>query len=380
MFDITKLTRCSILARAEYTPNKPPDAIMLELGLKDFVDLATNENPNGISPRAYGAILQEAKESLHHYPESTCYDLVKKLAEVHGLPSDCFLVDNGLDAVVSLLGLTFLDPVDEIIVANPTFHAYENTAEKMGAAVTRIELTEDYRVDVDRMIAAATSKTKIIFVCNPNNPTGTVITNLEFRKLIENVPPSVLVVVDEAFYEFVEHPEYPQSISYLNLHPNLIVLRSFSKTMALAGLRIGYAIASPEIIRMMLRAREPFPVNRLAQVAAIATLDDREFVEKTVEINRISRNKMGKALEALGLHYVPSQTNFIFVDLGQPVEPVWKAMFAQGVVVRRLDGMGAPNSLRICLGKQRDLQRAINALANALGKEAPEVFNETIDD
>lgn len=380
MFEINKITRRSILARQEYVPNKPPDAIMKQLGLEDFVDLATNENPHGISPRAYAAILREAAASLHHYPESTCFEVVNKLAEIHGLSPDHFLVDNGLDAVITMIGLTFLDGGDEIVVPALTFPAYENIAEKMGAITIHAALNKENRLDIDQMIAAVTPKTKIVFVCNPNNPTGTIITDHEFKKLMKEIPDSVMVVVDEAFYEFVDHPEYPQTISQLSRYPNLMVLRSFSKTMALAGLRIGYAVASPAIICTMLKAREPFPVNRLAQAAAVATLEDHEFVERTLNINRVSREKVTQALKTLGLNIVPSQTNFVFIDLGQPVEPVWKAMFEQGVVVRRLDGMGAPTGMRLCLGKQRDLQRAITALAKALGKEPPVVFDRYMDE
>jgi len=380
MFDITRITRPSILAQHEYTPNKPPDAVMRDLGFNDYVDLATNENPHGISPRAYAAILKEAKDRLHHYPESTCHDVLQKLAEVHCLSPENFIVDNGLDAVISLLGMTFLDPLDEIIIPDPTFHAYENTAARMGAAVVRTALTVDYRPDIDKIIAAVTDKTKVIFICNPNNPTGTIITEIEFKRLLGAVPPGVLLVVDEAFYEFVDDPAYPQTIPYLQEYANLVVLRSFSKTMALAGLRIGYAVASPEIIRMLLRAREPFPVNRLAQVAAAAALEDHEFIQRTLEINRISRKKMAAAFEELGVKAVPSQTNFVFIDLGRPVAPVWEAMFKQGVIVRKLENSGAPTCMRICLGKQRDLQRALNALASALGKKAPLAFTEYIDE
>ena len=375
MFDVNKAARSTIRAVHEYVPNKPPDSIMKEMGIEHFVDLATNENPYGISPLAYKAILRESKSSLNHYPESTCFELRKKLSEIHCLSPDCFIVDNGLDSIIRLIGLTFLDAGDEIIIGSSTFSAYETTAKIMGAKVNKIPLTEDYRLNIDLMISACNRNTKAIFICNPNNPTGTIITKSEFIKLMEKISPSILVISDEAFYEFSDSPDFPQTIPFLSEYPNLIILRSFSKTMGLAGLRIGYAISSEEIIRMMMRIREPFPVNRLAQVAAMATLDDKDFIQQTLEINRDSRVKMAKAMQLLRLKCIPGQTNFIFVDLGQPVEPIWNALFSKGIIVRRLDGMNLPTGIRICLGKQKDLQFALNGLAEILGAPAPLIFD-----
>ncbi len=377
LFDAFHSTRKSIQRCHEYHPNMPPAAEMRKMGINHFVDLATNENPHGISPAVCEAILQEAQNSLHHYPESTCFELRKKLAEVHGLKPENFVVDNGLDAVVALIGLTFLEETDQIITAAGTFPAYENTANKIGADIIKVPLTKDYRFDINKISELARSTPKAVFICNPNNPTGTIITNKEFVRLMDSVPPETLVIMDEAFCEFVDDSEYPLTIRTLQRHPNLIILRTFSKSFALAGLRIGYAIASEEITAMLMRAREPFPVNRLAQAAALTALTDGDFMAKTLEINRFTRNRMIEALRAMGLSCTQSQSNFVFVDLAQPAELIWKRMFERGVIVRKLDSFGYPNALRICLGKQRDLQWALETLADVLDiHPAPIAFDK----
>ncbi|HMN13826.1 MAG TPA: histidinol-phosphate transaminase [Bellilinea sp.] len=371
--DYSKLARHAILNQQEYHPNMPPSAIMRERGIFDFIDLATNESPYGISPKAKVAIEQGLTE-LHRYPESGCYDLRRILASKYNLTPEHFLVDNGLDAVSNVIGLTFLESEDEIVIPAITFAAYENTARKMGAAILRAPLTSDYRIDVDGLLNLVTPHTKAVFICNPNNPTGTIIHADEYAKVLANLPETTLLVIDESFIDFVEDHSYPDTLATLADHPNLIIMRGFSKSLALAGLRVGYAIAAPEIIALMNRAREPFPVNRLAQVAAAAALEDAEFLGHTLEWNRESRARMTEGLTQLGFEVIPSQTNFLFVNLQQPAEPLWNFLFEHGVVIRKFDDRVLRNYTRICLGLPPALQRCLNVLAEILGKPAPKVF------
>jgi histidinol-phosphate aminotransferase len=237
----------------------------------------------------------------------------------------------------------------------------------MGGECVRVPLTSDYRLDVEGIISAVTPRTKIVCLCNPNNPTGTIIVQEEFERLLSSLPETVLLVADEAYYDFADDPAFPQSVSHLCDYPNLIILRTFSKIMGLAGIRVGYAMAHPDIVKVMLKAREPFPVNRPAQAGALAALDDVDFVRRTLQVNREGREQYYQAFEAMELTWYPTQTNFVFVDLGRPVEPVFQAMLRDGVIVRPLTSMGELDGMRITIGTAEQNERTIAALSKALG-------------
>jgi histidinol-phosphate aminotransferase len=363
---VEKLARQCILDRKEYVPGKPVEEVERELGICDIIKMASNENPLGTSPLALEAMIRELQANANRYPESLCYDLVGKLAEVHGLVPERFFLDNGADGVITMIGLTFIDPGDEVVYGALSFPAYENIATKMDGVCVPVPLTEDYRLDIDGFIAALTPRTKVVFLCNPNNPTGTIVTHEEFERLLEAVPGDVLLVSDEAYYEFADRPDYPQTIPYLESHPNLIILRTFSKVMGLAGLRVGYAVAHPDVIRVMLKAREPFPVNRIAQAGALAALDDSDFIVRTLETNREGREQFYAAFEELGLRYYPTQTNFIFVDLERPVGPVFDGMLRRGVIVRPLTPQGVSHGMRVTIGTREQNERTLEALREVL--------------
>lgn len=366
VIDVNLLARPCILRRKEYIPGKPVEEVQRELGISDIVKLASNENPLGASPRALEAMARELGQNTNFYPESLCHDLRVRLAEHHNLSPDHFFIDNGLDGVITMLGLTFINSGEEVVMGALTFPAYENITTKMDGVCVGVPLTADFRLDIDGMIAAITPKTKIVFLCNPNNPTGTILRLEEFERLLEAAPSNVLVVSDEAYYEFADDPAYPQTLSYLASHPNLVILRTFSKIMGLAGVRIGYAIALPELVKVMLKAREPFPVNRVAQAGALAAMEDHDFIRRTLEINRQGRQQFYQALKEMGLRCYPSQTNFIFVDLGCQAQPVFEAMLRQGVIIRPLGSMGQPTCIRITVGTQPQNERAIQALRKTL--------------
>ncbi len=363
---VEKLARPCILERKAYVPGKPVEEVQRELGICDIIKMASNENPLGTSPLALEAMIRELRESAHRYPESCCHRLACRLAQIHGLTNEHFFLDNGADGVITMLGLTFINPGEEVIYSQLSFPAYEHITAKMDGVCVPVPLTTDYRLDVEGFIAALTPRTKLVFLCNPNNPTGTIITQAEFERLLEAIPEDVLLVSDEAYYEFADHPAYPQTRPYLDAHPNLIILRTFSKVMGLAGLRIGYAMAHPDVIGVMLKSREPFPVNRIAQAGALAALDDEEFVARTLAVNRQGREQFYAAFEALGLCYYPTQTNFIFVDLEQPVDPLFAALLREGVIVRPLTPQGVPTALRITIGTPEENARTIEALTRLL--------------
>jgi histidinol-phosphate aminotransferase len=371
MVNIETLTRQCILARKEYIPGKPVEEVQRELGLSDIIKLASNENPLGTSPLALAAMMRELQNNANRYPESHCHDLTARLAEVLKVAEDQIFIDNGLDGVITMLGLTFIDPGDEVVFGALTFPAYENITAKMDGRCIVAPLTADYRLDIDALIAAITPRTKLIFLCNPNNPTGTIVTREEYGRLLGALPETVLLISDEAYYDFADDLRYPNGLEYLAQHPNLVVLRTFSKVMGLAGLRVGYAVANPAVVKAMLKAREPFPVNRIAQAGALAALDDVDFVRRTLAVNREGRSFLTEALQVMGLKAVPSQTNFIFVDVGQPAEPVFQAMLREGVIVRPVNSPGERSFLRITIGTREENVRTLGALAKAVGAEIP---------
>jgi histidinol-phosphate aminotransferase len=352
-----------------YVPGKPVEEVKRELGLEDVIKMASNENPLGTSPLAMAAMMEELRAQAHRYPESRCPKLVRRLAEVHDVPPELVYVDNGEDAVITMLGVTFLDPGDEVVFGAVTFPAYVNVATKMGAVPVPVPMTADYRLDVDAFIDAVSPRTKMLFVCNPNNPTGTFVTREEVDRLLDAVPSDVLVVLDEAYAHFADHPDYPHGPDYLADHPNLVVLRTFSKVLGLAGMRVGYALAHPDVVELMLRLREPFPVNRVAQAGAVAALDDVDFLERTVALVRRGRERFYRAFDELGLSYPRSQANFVCVDLDRPAHPVFEALLRRGVIVRPLAPYGLPQALRVTVGTEEENERTVVALQQTLEGE-----------
>ncbi len=358
--DVKKIARPSILVRKDYVPGKPVEEVTREYGITDIVKLASNENPLGTSPKALEAMTAELQH-INSYPESLCPNVVSKLAKKYNVTKENIYVDNGEDGVITMLGLTFVNPGDECIMSELTFPAFENIVGKMDGKSVIVPLTKDYRYDVDAVIKAITPKTKIVFLCNPNNPTGTIITKAEFEKLLNAIPENTLLFSDEAYYEFVDDPDYPQTLEYLEKHPNLVIGRTFSKVYGIAGTRIGYLIANPEIIKVMLKTREPFPVNRIAQAGAIAAMDDHEFVNETIKVNAEGRKQISEALKNMGFEVYPGQSNFVFANLGKPVVPVYEGLLREGVIIRPLGPQGAPNCIRVSIGTKDQNDRFIRS-------------------
>ncbi len=363
---LKELIRPCVNGCKDYVPGKPVEEVQREYGLTDIVKLASNENPFGTSPKAVEAMCKAVRNQSNLYPEGLCVDLVNKLAAIHGVKTNEILIGNGLDNVITMLGMTYINEGDECIFGELTFAAYDNITQKMGGTGVAVPMAEGERLDLDAFAAAVTPKTKMIWICNPNNPSGTWNTEEECLRLMKAVPENVLVIFDEAYYDFAESPDYPQMIKYRKDYPNMVIMRTFSKVYGMAAERIGYMIAHEEIVKALLKVREPFPVNRIAQVGAAAALDDKEFYDFTVRSNYEQRKFLYNAFDEMGLKYYPSQTNFIFVDIPKTAKEVFSAMLPMGVIIRPMGPYNRPYSVRITVGTEAENKRFIEAFKKAL--------------
>jgi len=353
---------------APYVPGKPLSVLERELGVRDAIKLASNENPLGPSPRAREAILG-ALGDLNRYPEGTSFELRGRLAEIHGVERDQIVVGSGSNELIELLAHVFVGPGDQAVMADPTFPMYRPAVQVTGGETVAVPCTE-FTHDLPAMAAAIGPRTKMVFVCNPNNPTGTMVTRDAVAELMAKVPPDVLVVFDEAYHEYVQHPEYPRTLDYLKAGRHVVILRTFSKIYSLAALRIGYALTLPETAALLNRVRMPFNVTTLAQVAAMASLDDPGQIERSIRVNEEGKAYLTEKLGALGVEVVPSQANFLLVKL--PVAdagPVCKELERRGVIVRPMGHFRLPPAyVRITVGIRTENDRLLAALGAALEK------------
>ncbi|MBM7556480.1 histidinol-phosphate transaminase [Halanaerobacter jeridensis] len=358
------LIREEILSIKPYVPGKPIEEVKRELGLEEVIKLASNENPLGASQSAID-VMKKAAEDVHIYPDGNVYRLRKKLSEKLGVAENELTFGNGSDEIVIMLGQAFMNPDDEIIMAETTFSEYRFSANIMGGNIVQVPL-KDYTHDLDAMLEAVTEQTKMIFVCNPNNPTGTMVGQEEVEEFLEEVPDDVLVIFDEAYSEYATSDDYPETIDYLDDYDNLIILRTFSKIHGLAGLRIGYGIADEEIISYIDRVRQPFNIGALAQKAAIASLEDEEHVQQSLEYNQQGKKYLYQQFEELGLDYVPTQTNFILVDIEQDNNQVFQEMLERGVIIRSMDSYGYDTKIRVTIGLPDENKRFIKELKEVI--------------
>jgi histidinol-phosphate aminotransferase len=350
-----------------YSPGKPISEVQRELGLGRVVKLASNENPLGPSPAAIAAV-RAAAEEMHLYPDASAYALRKAISERFNMPMETIFVGNGSDELIHMLGLLFLDsPNDEMIVGDPSFVRYDAAAQLAPAKLIKVPLDANYRHDLPAMARAASEHTKLIFIANPNNPTGTIVRRGDLDRFLADLPSQATVVLDEAYFEFAsEDPEYPVSIDYVRAGKPVIGLRTFSKTYGLAGIRIGYGFASAEIFDAFNRAREPFNANALAQAAAIAALGDVDHITATVENNRRGMARMVDALTRLGPTPCESHGNFVFVDLHRPAQPVFRALLERGVIVRSGEVFGTPTCIRVSVGTDDEVEAFVEAIEAVL--------------
>ena len=347
-----------------YAPGKPIDEVQRELGLTNIIKLASNENPLGPSPKATAA-LTAAIQSVAVYPDGNAPALRASVAKLMDMPQDCFIFGNGSDEILHLLSSTFLQGPAETVQADPSFSMYELYAKQCNANVVKVPLV-NYTHDLESMANAVTPQTHLIFIANPNNPTGTLVTKSAVDKFMDRIPPSVVVVFDEAYNEYVTHPEKPDLRPYVREGRNVVILRTFSKAYGLAGLRVGYGMARPEIIGLLNRVRSPFNVNVLAQAAAAAAVSDREHIKQTVSLNTEGRLFLYEAFTKMGLDYVPSEANFVIVDVRRDSREVFDALLRQGVIIRAGAGLGLPAHIRVTVGTRAQNERFIASLTRVL--------------
>lgn len=352
-----------------YKPGKPIEEVKREYGLGKVVKLASNENPIGPSPKAVEALMEAAKD-VNRYPDGGCFYLRQALAKRLSLPEDNFVFGNGSDEVIVLTLHAFVDSGDEVVVADPTFAVY-HIASMVKNAVVRTVPLKDFKYDLEAMAEAVTDKTKVIFIANPDNPTGSYVTDSELAAFLDKIPKEVIVFIDEAYYEFAFGGDYPETLKYVKEGRNVVVARTFSKVYGLAGLRVGYGIARPEVAEILNKVREPFNVNLMAQAGALAALEDDAFLDKSKEVVSSGKKVLYEAFDELGLKYVPSKTNFILVETMRNSKEVFEFMLKKGVVIRDMTGWGLTGFIRVNVGLPEENELFIDAF-----KEAMEVIEK----
>jgi len=348
-----------------YQPGKPVEEVEREYGIRDSIKLASNENPLGPSPRAVEA-LRGALAGIHRYPDGGGFYLKQRLAAKLGVSTDQIALGNGSNEILEFVARTFLRPGEDAVMSEQAFVVYASVVQS-AAGIPRAVPLREFTHDLDAIAAAVRKSTRLVFLGNPNNPTGTIYPRAAFERLLERLPKDVVVVADDAYAEYVSDPEYPRTLDYLSPDRLLITLRTFSKIYGLAGLRIGYGIGPAELVAALERIRQPFNVNVLGQVAALAALDDDEHVERSRRANREGMLFLEREFTRLGLAYVPSQANFVLVRVGAGGE-VYERLLRRAVIVRPMGGYGFPEHVRVTVGTAEENRRFVDALEGALSQ------------
>ncbi|RKY34902.1 MAG: histidinol-phosphate transaminase [Candidatus Omnitrophota bacterium] len=362
--NIEQLVRRCVVKVKPYQPGKPIEEVKRELKLQNVYKMASNENALGPSPKALKA-LKTSICNIHQYPDANAFYLKKALAKKYKLFPENIIIGNGSDEIITLVLRSFINKGDEVIIAEPTFLIYKLAATLADAKVISVPL-KAFRYDLPAMRKRINTKTKIIFIANPDNPTGTYVTDTEVSDFLKNIPPTVIVFFDEAYFEFAQKRDYPKTMQYIR-KGNIIVSRTFSKVYGLAGLRIGWAAAGREMIGYLNQVREPFSVNSLAQIAAQAALKDQKHLQKTKQLVREQMQYLTKEFKALNLFFVPSVTNFILVNIGINTELVTKKLLSKGIIVRNMQGWGLKNFIRVTIGKPKENKLLILELRKIKG-------------
>jgi len=361
------LARKNILNVSPYIAGKPIEETKRQLGLKEVIKLASNENPLGPSPKAVEAI-RRAAFGINRYPDSQGYYLKKKLAKMLGINSANLVLGNGSDELIDIIIKTFVEDDENIVTSDSTFLEYEIIASVYGRKIVKVPLRY-FKYDLESIKKKIDKKTKIVFIANPNNPTGTYVTKYELDDFMLGLPEKVLVVLDEAYDAFIDVNDFSNTMERFK-KKNIIVLKTFSKSYGLAGLRVGYAVANEELAGYMERARQPFNINLLAQIGALAALDDKEFLRKTRRIVLEGKSYLYDNLKKLGLAYVPTVANFILIDVGEDGAELFEKMLKFGVIVRDMKQYGLKNFIRVTIGTKKENERFIRVLRKTLkGKE-----------
>jgi histidinol-phosphate aminotransferase len=358
-----------VAALRPYEPGKPIEELEREAGAGDVIKLASNENPLGPSPMAIAAVTAALAE-VNRYPDGGCWTLTRKIAARHRVGVERIFAASGSVEVLNLLAFLFLRPGLNAVFSEHAFAIYALATAAAGGEWRAIPMKPGYQFDLDAIAAAIDGNTRLVFLDNPNNPTGTIFRTAEWEKFLAKVPEQVLIVADEAYFDFVRDPDYPDSLKYHDTGRMIVTLRTFSKIFGLAGLRIGYAVARPDIVTLLHKVRQPFNVTSLAQVAAIAGLDDAVHVRRTLEINAAGLAYLGHEFKRLGIDFVPSHANFILAEVGDALK-VFNDLLKLGVIVRPMGGYGLPRHLRISVGLEQENRRLVSALEQVLAQAPP---------
>ena len=356
-----ELARKSVLGIKPYIPGKPIEEVKRELGIEgDIIKLASNENPLGPSPKAIEAINRMLK-SLHLYPDDTSYYLKNKLSEHLNIPVDYIITGNGSCELIHLVAKACINPGEKVVLSKPTFIMGKIESQIFEAELAELPVKGN-RHDIDAIIDALDNKTKLLYIDNPNNPLGSMLTAEELDRVVKSLPENTLLVVDEAYREYITREDFPETIDYVRKGLNVVVLRTFSKIYGLAGLRVGYGIARPEIINILHRVRLPFNVNSIAQKAAIAALDDTEHVERSRKLVEEGKRFLYKEFEKMGIHYIPSEANFVTIKLEMDAKEINSKLMKKGIIARPLNPYGLKNYLRVTIGTLEGNAKFIDAL------------------
>lgn len=350
-----------------YEPGKPMKELAREMGLKRIVKLASNENPLGPSKKALAA-MKKAIADVYLYPESSCHDLVQKLKSKIGMSERQIIIGNGSNEIIELLFRGFLNEGDEVLSSETSFLVYPILTQVCGGRYVTVPM-KNYRFDLQALAGAISSRTKLIFIANPNNPTGTYVTAAEVKGFLDLVPENVIVCFDEAYVDFVDAKDFPDALKLLKQKKKqIVILRTFSKSYGLAGLRVGYGVASEEIIQYLHKVRQPFNVSLIAQAAATAALDDRAFLSKTQKLVRDGRVFFYKALDQMGLRYLPSQANFVLVDAACDADRLFQDLLRYGMIIRSMKAYGLPSWIRVTMGTKKQNTLFFKLLKTCLKK------------
>ncbi len=364
MMDFYKFASTGIKELQPYQPGKPVEELERELGLTDVVKLASNENPLGPSPLVHDQLVAALPE-IARYPDGSAFLLKQKLGQRLGVATNQLTIGNGSNDVLELLSRVYLDAKSEAIVSQHAFIVYTLATRAAGARLIVVP-TQDFGQDLAATLAAVTPQTRIIFIANPNNPTGTWVSRPALEQFLDALRDDVLVVLDEAYFEFASDADYPDGVELGRRYPNLVVTRTFSKAYGLAALRIGYAVSHPDVADLMNRVRQPFNVNSLSMVAALAALDDPEHVQRSVESNNQGMAQLEQACQRLDLGFIPSAANFLTIDFGRDAMPIYDQLLHRGVIVRPIGVYEMPDHLRVTIGTRAENERFINALNDIL--------------
>jgi histidinol-phosphate aminotransferase len=371
IFDLLELCAPGVRGLKPYEPGKPISQLQREYGVTDVIKLASNENPLGASPKAIAAVV-DASANLAIYPDGQTHELRQAISKKHALAPECITFGDGSDQNIELLARAFLQPGNSVVISRHAFAVYAIVSQAVGATIRFAPAYPathphmPYGHDLDAMSACIDKDTRLVCIANPNNPTGTWLDHDRLLRFLEKVPQKILVVIDEAYSEYVEEAAYPDCSRWLKRFPNLVVTHTFSKAYGLAGLRIGYSLSHPRVAELLNRLRQPFNVNNLAQVAALAALSDSQHLKKTLQVNCAGKKQLEEGLHALGLSWIPSICNFLTVDFKKPAAAIYETLLREGIIVRPVQNYALPNHLRITIGLPDQNARLLAALKKVL--------------